>query len=375
MVCGNRSQLVEHQIVGREITAQVQAEKALRESQELYRSLVETSPDAILLTDLEGRVMACNQRFLDMHGFQDLGEMVGRGYSSSFDLVVADQRPQTGERLLRTLQEGVIRGIVYEALRQDGSTFPVEVDVSLIQNPGGDPRALMVVSRDISERVQAEVALKERTEALRRLYRQLETVQERERRRLAQVIHDEVIQQLVTLIYQAAMLDIEDDKIDALADTVTRVGDRCRLLIRDLHPPELEWPLAEAVLALHTGDLVLRVRSQIAPADEDRFPPNLKLIAYRILQEAVQNAARHSGGSEIAVELAIKDGQLCFSVTDDGCGFDPSAAKKPDHYGLTYMQERIGVLDGELSIRFCAGGGTMVSGRIPISQVLHGSAT
>jgi PAS domain S-box-containing protein len=367
-VCNGQNQSVEHQIVGRDITAQVQAEVALRESQELYRSLVETSPDAIILTDLEGRIMASNRRFLEMYGFQDLGEMIEQGLTTSFDLIVPHQRPQAGESLLRTLQEGVVRGIEYEVFRRDDSTFPIELDVSLVRNASGEPRALMVVSRDITDRVRAEAALKERTDALRRLYRRLETVQEQERRRLAQVIHDEVIQQLVTLIYQAALLDISEGEIDALAQTVTQIGDRCRMLIRDLHPPELEWPLAEAIRALHTGALAMQVRSQTDPETEARFPPNLKLIAYRIIQEAVHNATRHSGGTEIAVDLATREDQLLFSVADNGCGFDPSMAEKPGHYGLTFMQERIGVLDGQLCIRSRAEGGMLVSGTIPIPQ-------
>ncbi|MHC4617827.1 MAG: ATP-binding protein [Planctomycetota bacterium] len=65
----------------------------------------------------------------------------------------------------------------------------------------------------------------------------------------------------------------------------------------------------------------------------------------------MHNATRHSGGTEIAVDLWTREDELGFGVADNGCGFDPSMAEKPGHYGLNFMQERIAMLDGQLSIR------------------------
>jgi PAS domain S-box-containing protein len=168
---GTRDRAVEHQAVGRDVTERVRAENALQESEETYRTLVETSPDAIILMDLAGRLVACNGWFPRLYGFENLDEMRTAGLATGFDLIVESDRYRAGKDLRQALEVGVIRGVEYTAVRKSGETFPVEISIAAVRDVRGQPRAFMTLSRDVSERkrMEAHIRQTQRMEAMGRL--------------------------------------------------------------------------------------------------------------------------------------------------------------------------------------------------------------
>lgn len=147
-----------------EITERKKAEEKLKESEETYRTLVETSPDAITLTDLKGKIIQVSQKAVEFYGAEKPEDMIGL---TSFDLLVPEDREAAANSLLNTLKEGSSGNLEYNFLRTDGSTYVGELNASLVKDAYGNPKAFIGTIRDVSDRKEAEKKLKESEEKLR----------------------------------------------------------------------------------------------------------------------------------------------------------------------------------------------------------------
>jgi PAS domain S-box-containing protein len=140
----------------REITERKRAEQALRESEEMYRTLVDTSPDAVTVTDVEGLITHVSQQALEMHGVEDAGELVGK---SAFELIAPEDRELAMANLQKTLTGESVRNVEYTLLRHDRTRFTGELNAALIRDAGGAPKAFIATTRDVTDRRQAEEKL------------------------------------------------------------------------------------------------------------------------------------------------------------------------------------------------------------------------
>ncbi len=132
-------------------------EEALRESEELYRTLVEISPDAITLTDLDGKIIFCNQQAALQNGCDSPEDLVGR---NSFEFIAPEDRQRAVENAPKVLQGALLKSIEYTVLRKDGSRFPAELYTSLVTDAEGNPRGFIGVLRDITRHKEVEEALR-----------------------------------------------------------------------------------------------------------------------------------------------------------------------------------------------------------------------
>ena len=144
--------------IARDITERKRAEEALRESEERYRSLVETSLDAVTMTDLEGRIIYVSPQTLELHGFKSAEELSGR---SAFDLIAPEDHERAMTNLQKTMKEGVVRKLEYVFLKKDGTRFIGELSAALIKDAYGKPKAFIATTMDITERKQVENKLRE----------------------------------------------------------------------------------------------------------------------------------------------------------------------------------------------------------------------
>ncbi len=136
-------------------------QQALHESMELYQTLVEISPDAITLTDLQGKIIMVNQETVKLHGFDDMQEMIGK---NAFELIVPEDRKRAQENLKKTLTEGSVRAVEYRLLKKDRTVFYADISASLINSAAGEPRLFIGVTRDISKRLRLEEEIEDRIE-------------------------------------------------------------------------------------------------------------------------------------------------------------------------------------------------------------------
>jgi PAS domain S-box-containing protein len=136
-----------------DITARKRSEERLAESEELYRTLVKTFPDAVTITDLTGIITFASERTLSLHGFTGPEEVLGK---SAFDLFAPEDREKALEALQITLKKGLVTTYEYTLLRKDGTRFLVELNASLIHDASGQPKAFVATTRDITERRRME---------------------------------------------------------------------------------------------------------------------------------------------------------------------------------------------------------------------------
>ncbi len=194
--------------------------------------------------------------------------------------------------------------------------------------------------------------------------------QEEERRRIARELHDEIGQTLTAVAlrveYASARTGGDGTELTKLADTVQQTLQDLRRISRELRPEALELGLVNALIALCSRvseQSGIRVHRRL----ENRLPTlsaEVELAIYRIAQEALTNAVRHSGASEATVLLARADVDLVLTVTDNGRGL-------PDDFneggGLTGMRERAMLIGAELTIQSAAGGGVAVTLRLTVN--------
>jgi signal transduction histidine kinase len=198
------------------------------------------------------------------------------------------------------------------------------------------------------------------TEAARtRLLEKLITAQEEERKRIARELHDTVGQSLSSLMVGIAVLDrLSDDEADSKSrelqmlagETLTQV----RELSRELRPSALDDLGLSAALERYAEDFTLRYPGAVADihADlPDRLPPAMETALYRIVQEAMTNAARHGHAKHVSILLVQRSGSVRAIIEDDGSGFDPDLVRRNQtSVGIHAMQERAELLGGGLEI-------------------------
>ena len=263
-----------------------------------------------------------------------------------------------------------------EAARKDGQPFEY---YGRIVRPGGEVRHLHArgepvrgddgtvarvtgVARDITESARSE-------DARRRLTDRLLRVQEEERRRLARELHDEVGQALTALklLLEAGTRGDGTPQLAEAAGVVEDLIAKVRDLSLRLRPPVLEdFGLAAALrwhLERYTRHTGIAVRLLGRPAS--RFPPEVELAAFRVVQEALTNVARHSGASRAQVELRWEAGVLTASVVDSGRGCDPRRVLQATSTGLPGLRERVEMLGGRFEVSSAPGGGMRVTARLP----------
>lgn len=222
--------------------------------------------------------------------------------------------------------------------------------------------------RDSEISLQRRVA--EATTELRALSRRLLSVQEEERRYLARELHDEIGQTLTGLGFQLGSEGAVDPRRLTEARRIVReLTDQVRQLSMDLRPaaldrygllPTLQWHVER--LHAHTGLTVDFGHEGI----DRRFPGDVEITAYRIVQEALTNVARHAETNEAAVRVLAEDDRMIIVVRDAGRGFD--IAEMGASKGFGGMRERVALLGGTLAIDAAPGEGTVISAELPLDE-------
>jgi PAS domain S-box-containing protein len=212
-------------------------------------------------------------------------------------------------------------------------------------------------------------------ERLTILSRRLVEVQESERRHLSRELHDEIGQILTGLRFTlegargcpdpTLRLDLETAR-----EIVTELMERVRNLSLDLRPPMLDDLGLVPTLLWHFDRYKREAKIDVDFRQRDvegrRFPSDIETTAYRIVQEALTNVARHAGTNSVTVRVWEHDGMLSVQIEDHGVGFDSQAAKIQDHGGLTGMRERAILLGGRFEIESCPGRGACITGELPL---------
>jgi two-component system sensor histidine kinase UhpB len=191
--------------------------------------------------------------------------------------------------------------------------------------------------------------------------------QEAERARLARDLHDEANQSLTGVLLRLRAIEHDapeslQPELRATAEAAAQAMDELLRLARELRPSTLDDHGLESALRTQVDGFARQTRVEATlnvEPDVGELGSDEQIVVYRVVQEALNNVAEHAEANEVTVELRRADGRKMLRVTDDGCGFNDSAAASPG-LGITGMRERARLAGGRLRVRSRPGRGTVV---------------
>jgi signal transduction histidine kinase len=250
-------------------------------------------------------------------------------------------------------------------------------DLSAIDEPVGGVQEIEDLRRTLSQMAHQ---VRRYQEGMRDYIGAITAAQEEERRRLARELHDETVQSLIALGHQierAQKALVKDPtlaagRLDEMRRMVADVQQEVRRFSRALRPLYLEdlgfLPALEMLVKEVNEADELQATLQVT-GECCRLSPDLELAAYRIVQEALQNAVQHAAATEVVLTVTFAPGELVLRVADDGVGFEPPANPAElagtGHFGLMGMRERALLFGGRLEIASQPGQGTTLSAIFP----------
>ena len=347
------------------------AQTALEDSESRFRSLVTEAPIGIALEDATGRILFANPALCSMLGY-GIDEMVGMSCTE-----FADSKDEEEDwKQFQNLQAGMVRSYQLEKRyrRTDGQLVWGRLNVSLLKSREGLPLILATVE-DITQRKVVLDELNQTHVELRLLTSRLLERQEEERRRIARELHDDIGQRLTMLKmeFDAMRDDARIDKTDEhgrlslLANQIEELVVDVHNMSHQLHSSKLKYLGLEVALKELCRQFSCTHQVQVNLAADrscPALPENVSLCLYRVAQEALNNAVRHSTSPRIEVKLTNGGSNLRLHVKDFGVGFDPVACQKG--LGMVAMQERLKMIDGRLRVSSSMGRGTEVVAEVAL---------
>lgn len=350
------------------------AEQELRRSEERWRAIFENSAIGIALTDPNGVFMVTNRAYQEMLGYTD-EELCRLSYVE----ITYEEDCPANMALGADLWNGEISQFRHEKRyrRKDGTLIWVRNTVSLAPGTEAVPRFAMAIVEEITERKRAEAELQRSHEKLRALAAYLESVREEERARIAREMHDEIGQALtgIKLTLEASLRGrsnkVKVDLAQALGLANELIG-RVRDLSLELRPAMLDDLGLLAALTWHFGRYTTQFKIKVdfkhAGLEGRRFEPELETAAYRIVQEALTNVARHAKVKQVEIVIGTDENMLRIRIKDLGIGFDPDSLLAGATGGLSGMRERAIILGGRLTIDSAPGTGTLLMAELPLEM-------
>ncbi|MFH2122456.1 MAG: response regulator [Pseudomonadota bacterium] len=338
--------------------------------QELLQICVNV-PFAVCFIDKEMRVIRMNPVMEVLIGFKS-EETRGQHCYDCWGQYAGDETRHGQERIcdackvVLTLRDGSNHS--YERKMDDKI---IEIISTPVRDMNGNIIGAMEVATDITERKKNADKIAQHHQQLQQLSSRLIETEEKERRRIARELHDQIGQQLTALginlhIMEHSVPPEQRKRIDDSFELIKTMTGKVRDIMADLRPlilddyglgPALQW--YGSVFAKRTGLTV------IVLAEPPRLSANLEITLFRITQEALNNVIKHSQATKVEIRCALEDKLLSLAIEDNGCGMQDKAPESQT-WGLLSMHERIETLGGKLIVASRPGLGTVITVKVQI---------
>jgi len=322
----------------------------------------------MVIVSPEGRFLAANEAFCECLGYTE-EELLQETVQS---ITLKEDWPSFSQRLREAVERGTsLQRVEKHWLHKSGRIVATECSASLVRGPSREPQYFVGEVLDVTQRKLAE-------EAISSLSRRLIEAHEEERTWIARELHDDFGQRIALLAVNLEKVRQElptsaveiGQRIEEVSRCVSDLGSEIQTLSHRLHSSKLEYLGLVAASRAFCSELSHRQNVEIAFRSQDipkNLPQEIGLCLFRVLQEALQNAIKHSGARRFEVSLQGVANEIQLSVHDSGVGFDPEKAIAGHGLGLISMRERLKLVDGQLFVYSEPHGGTTIDAR-----VLHG---
>jgi signal transduction histidine kinase len=358
----------------------LRAKRALTASEERLATAIDAADLGTWRWDTANDEFYASDRCLELLGLRSPApdRPAGR-WHDVLAAVYPDDRRMLDDAVQCCLGEAALLDVEFRTLGQAGAGMPGWVRITgRRQAAGGEPASgLQGVMADVSARKRADA---ERLDLLRRLA----GAQEDERRRISHELHDQVGQTVTGLALGLKALEASigdtgerTSQVAWLRSLAAEIGRDIHRAAADLRPAALDdFGLDKALEALAAdwgARYGVHVDVQVTGAPATRSPPEVEIVVYRVVQEALTNVLKHAEAHGVSVVLDHAPGQFRVIVEDDGKGFDLQAFDREyrarSHFGLSGMRERLARVGGTMMLESSHGSGTSVFIQIPLSPL------
>lgn len=373
-------------VILRDVSERKQAEEELRAGASKLQAALSSMSDAVVISDTEGRLVEFNDAFASFHRFSDKASCrrTMAEYAQILDLRMPNGDPA---RLAQWPVNRALRGesatsVEYRLRRKDsGEKWIGSYSFAPIRSKDDTIVGAVVASRDVTAIREVQEDLESSHVAMQRLIASQDRVQEEERKRIARELHDDLQQTLAAIRMDLRVIGERfGARAPALLPHVAGIDDLAekavastRRIVNDLRPPMLEDLGLLPALEMLVGQFGQQTRIACkldAPeevSDALMATPAIALCLYRIVQEALNNVAKHSHAGEVQIRLALAPpASVSVRVSDNGQGMGAADRRKPDAFGILGIHERVRAHGGSLQIDGKAGGGTVLDVLIPL---------
>ncbi|MDP3511850.1 MAG: PAS domain S-box protein [Sulfuritalea sp.] len=377
-------QIVSYAATVKDVTERKQAEEILAASQRRFRDIVNTTDGIVWEADAK----TFDFTFISRQAERLLGYPVTDWLQPGFWVrnLHPDDKEWAPEYCLSCTERMMPHDFEYRFMAQDGRTVWLH-DIVTVVEENGAPRWLRGIMVDITHRKQAEQQLREmaeslefkvaeRTAQLRRLSAQLAMTEERERRKLAQDLHDNLGQLLAVMKIKLTSISAGglQPLIDQVVALVAQADQAARNITQQLSPPVL-YTLGLVPALQWLAEDIERVYGVMVHVDHDdcrrRLVEEVQAVLYRAARELLINVAKHAGVRDASLSCLCSDSRLMLVVSDAGCGFEPAdhlgAWPGYQSFGLRSIYERIANIGGEMEVDSSPGNGTTITLSVPHS--------
>lgn len=369
-------------MLNHEYGVRIKGEAELAKTNDLIRTVSDCVNDAIYVKDQQGRIIFANPVMLQTLG-KDLSSAIGRTSQELFaDAEVAESIHSNDQTVIRTGKSQAFE----ETITVAGQPRTFHATKSPWLSEQGEVLGIVGISTDITERKRTEDALKQhesqlealvnaRTAEVRELIGHIETMREEEKRAIARELHDDLGSSLTALNMHLAILfqQLPNDaaitersvQIKALLNSVTATTRRIQ---NGLRPDKLDiFGIKTAIIEQsqdfenYTG---VPCKASL-PDEEIKFPPQVEITLFRMVQEALNNIAKHAKATQVDVILDEDDDFIFLTIRDNGIGISANAPPYNSTHGLRGMRERASYLGGKIEITSVEGSGTRIKVILP----------
>ncbi|MGB9442571.1 MAG: PAS domain S-box protein [Desulfobacterales bacterium] len=346
--------------------------KAVTVSKNYVDKIIESMADMLIVVNSEGIIAKVNRATLDLLGYEER-KLIGK----KIDLIFNDTKTDHIflDEIIRTKS---VRNFETELVGKDTQRIFVSLSGSLIS----DSVEIVCVAQDNTERKRAEKMLRKSAKELRLLSSRILEAQESERKRVARELHDGIGQALTGIKFALEngvrrLKETETEPhfkvLDDIIPLIQMTIDETRRIAMGLRPSTLDdIGISETIywFCQQYENIYKNMRIlKLIAVEEDQIPETLKTVIFRVLQESLNNVAKHSEADRVQLSLQQQDNTVTLIVEDNGGGFDTEKPLPQDAsergFGLASMRERIELSGGIFTLQSAPGQGTRISALWP----------